>query len=105
MENLEEEKPELDNILHEYVKIPGFKWDGAFCSYRGFDAITTFGGEHLTAVWVRQSIPDMRENWLDAREPDFFKKLDAALVVAKEVIDESYHNQEVFQKARERLGH
>lgn len=99
------EDSEFEAILHDYIKGDYVKWDGAFCTYKGYDIISLFGGERITAVWVRQAMPDNREFWLDAHDPDFFKKLDAAFKVAKQLVENAEETKKLFDNFRAHLGH
>lgn len=102
---MEDGKVGLEEILHDYIKGPYIKWDGAFCTYKGVDIISLFGTERVTAVWIRKAMPDDRETWLDVHDPDFFKKVDASFDNAKKVVDYANETKDLFSKFREHLGH
>src|SRR5882672_8606200 len=102
---MEDGKIGLEEIMRDYIKGLHVKWDGAFCTYKGIDIISLFGTDRVTAVWIRQSMPDAREMWIDARDPDFFKKVDVAFDNAKKIVDYADETKELFSKFRDHLGY
>jgi hypothetical protein len=96
------DKPvELQDILKDLIKGKGIVWDGAFCLYKDYDIVSVFGNDKITAVWIRQSMPDNREKlWLRPEEPDFLKQLEAAVVQAKKVIDDTEETKKALADFR-----
>lgn len=98
---MSKERVELVDILQEVVKGDDILWDGSTCVYKHYDIMTVFGRNEPTAIWVRQSMPDIREKrWLRPEDPNFFEKLKEAVALAKQVIDETEETKRALDGLR-----
>lgn len=81
---------ELQDILQDIVKGPDIVWDGAFCYYKNHEILTVFGEDRITLVWVRRTMPDLREGgMLRPEDPQFLTILKQAIQQAKQVVDDA----------------
>jgi hypothetical protein len=96
-------KPALDDILSSHVKGDSIVWDGAVCLYKGIEIISMFGSDRPTAVWVRNAMPDNRDNWLKVETPDFFEQFDKAVEYAKEIVNEVIETERAMKAMRDHV--
>lgn len=98
---MSKERVDIVDILQEAIKGDDIKWDGATCIYKEYDIVSVFGRQHPTAIWVRQAMPDMRDKlWLRPEDPDFIQKLEAAVILAKQVIDDTEETKRALDGLR-----
>lgn len=94
------DEPTLDDILSSHVTGANIVWDGAHCLYRGIEIISLFGIDKPTAVWVRNAMPDNRDNWLKVEDPNFFEQFDKAIDYAKAIVDEVIKTETAMRDMR-----